>query len=122
VTQQRVAEFIEHTLEPMHEAQRAPARAALSAMPHAEVEPAYYDLVVSSDGMAWVGDYPGPEALLPQNPGPTREWILIDRTGAVTEVVTTPPGFRLVAVEGDRLWGVHVDDMGVETVWALSLE
>lgn len=120
VTDQRFAQFIEHQLEPLPESQRAQARTALSSMPYAPLEPAYYDLVVSSDGLTWVGDYPGPEALLPQNPGPARDWILVDPTGAVTEVVTTPPGFRLMTVEEDRLWGVQVDEMGVETVRALA--
>ena len=122
VTEARMAEYVEHMVQPVPEAQRAQARARFGAMLYSPTEPAYFELVVAADGAIWLGDYPGPEFLLLETRGPARRWVVIDSTGTLTEVVETPPGFRLMAVTDDRAFGVYVDDLGVESIRVYAVE
>ena len=117
-----MAQFAERAVQEIPEAQRAQARAMFEAMPYSPTEPAYWDLVVADDGAIWVGDYPGMEFRMLETAGPARRWIVIDSTGTLTEVVETPPGFRLMAVADGRAFGVQVDELGVESVRVYAVE
>ena len=122
VTEARIAEFVEHMVQSLPEAQREQGRAQLGGMPYSPTEPAYYDLVVADNGAVWVGDYPGHAFRTLGTPGPARRWIVIDSTGTLTEVVETPPGFQLMAVADGRAFGVQIDELGVESVRVYAVE
>lgn len=89
---------------------------ALRAIPHSPTQPAYHGLVVSSDGVIWLGDYPGPEATSPEAVPQERTWTLIDADGVRRRTVRTPAGFTVMAVRDGLVYGVHRDELGVESV------
>jgi hypothetical protein len=116
VTARRMQQFIDFRLESIPEEERAAAGETLRDLPHAADEPAYHGLIVSSAGVIWLGDYPGPEAL-PPNPVPTpRVWTLIASDGTRVRRVRTAPGFRVESVRDGLVYGVTTDALGVESV------
>ncbi len=121
VTPQRVERFFEAGLAQMPEAQRGAARALAENMPRADVAPALEDIIGSAEGEVWVGEYPGPEMVIPGARMPERQWLVFAPEGELRATLRTPTGFRLHFVRGDMLLGVHTDELGVESVRAYRM-
>jgi hypothetical protein len=86
-------------------------------VPFAERKPAYGRLLVSAEGHLWVGPFVDPAVeLFGEGPSPPEDWMVVRFDAGVAEWVTLPGGFRITEVKEDRLLGVQVDDLGVETV------
>jgi len=122
VTDERAGQYVDHLAEREPPGERLQAREVLVDVPNSAIAPAYHELIISSSGTVWVGNYPGPEALIPETPGPARSWLLLDADGLLAGSVTTPAGFTLMAVQDDRVYGAYRDDMGVESVRVYGLE
>jgi len=90
-------------LASMSEADRNGVGRAFLELPHAPSEPSYHGMVISGKGELWLGDYPGPEALLPNPLQRMRLWTLFGPNGVRNRRVQSPPGYRLMAVEDGRV-------------------
>jgi hypothetical protein len=112
----RAAEYIAFRLQSLPRNVRDQFGQDFRELPYSHTEPAYYDLVVSSAGTIWLGDYPGPEALLPQPALRPRLWTLFGPDGARRRLIYSPPGFELKAVRDELAYGVQTDDLGVQSV------
>lgn len=110
--------FLQASLDLLPPDQATALRPRLEAVPHPPRAPAFQDLLPAPDGSLWVGDYPGPVAALPGAPRPARRWLVFGPDGILRERVVTPEGFEPRALAGDRVYGVHVDPLGVERVRA----
>lgn len=75
------------------------------------------DVVVEADGTIWLRVWRAPWAA----DEPAR-WRVFDPSGTYLGIVPMPPGFALSSVIGDRMVGVHTDDLGVEQVRVYALE
>jgi hypothetical protein len=116
VTEARAAEYVEFRLESLPKNEQAQFGQDLRQLSYSQTEPAYYGLVVSSAGVVWLGDYPGPEALLPQPALRPRTWTLFGPDGVRRRLIHSPPGFELKAVRNGLAYGVQTDDLGVQSV------
>ena len=121
VTEERFQRFVEAALETLPEADRAPARTLIDDVPRAEMEPAYWEILTSDEGDLWTGSYLSREVRDLDAPYPARQWIIFDASGALIATAETPPGFKLMAVQGDRAFGVYEDDLGVESIRAYQV-
>jgi hypothetical protein len=121
VTPAVVSRFIEKNLAEVPEPQRPAARRQMESLPFAPTQPAYQDLLTGQDGEVWVGNYPFPEPAFLDSPGPSRTWTVIGPEGDLRYRVETPVGFRVSAVYESRVYGVFVDEMGVESVRVYAL-
>jgi len=116
VTESRAAEYIAYRVQSLAKNVRDQFGQDLGELPYSHTEPAYYDLVVSSGGMIWLGDYPGPEALLPEPAPKPRLWTLFGPDGVRLRLIYSPPGFALRAVQSGLAYGIQTDDLGVQSV------
>lgn len=119
-------EFFEGHLSALPPAESSSIREILEAMPEPELLPALTGLVASQAGEVWVGEYtPGQltmgVAYLGRPPQPRRRWLVFDNEGALTAQLMMPEGFRPMAVDQDMVWGVHTDELGVESVRAYQV-
>jgi hypothetical protein len=121
VSEQRVRDYLDVVSVLLPDAQRSELTEILLRQPRAPTAPAYYELVVSSRGTTWVGDYPGPESFVPGIPLPSRRWMQFDSTGVLGGVIETPAGLRVMSVDDTKVYGVHVDPLGVESIRAYML-
>lgn len=109
--------------------------AVVEALPRPESAPAHAELIGSDDGYVLVSEYPGPlgafplrraddapEALRPTIPVPPRRWWVFDPAGVLVATLTTPRGFEPQLLRNAHLWGVHSDDLGVESVRSYRLD
>lgn len=109
-------------------------RQLVESIPRRERFPAYEGLVATEAGEILVGDYPGPlgiwplrradhgpEALRPEIRVPARRWLVFDADGALTARLGTPEGFEPYAVRDGLIWGIHSDEMDVESVRAYEI-
>lgn len=109
-------------------------RQMAEAIPRPERFPAYEGLLSTEAGEILVGDYPGPlgiwpvrradegpEAFQPLLRMPARRWLVFDSDGALVATVGIPEGFEPYAVRDGRLWGVHTDELDVESIRAYEL-
>ena len=98
----------------------------LDLMPLPELFPPYAGLLVADTGEIWVGDYPGQVGLWglteEEPPMPERSWLILMPTGEITGLLTTPTGFEPHAVRDGLVWGVHTDELNVESVRAYAIE
>ena len=116
ITQERVDEVIEAMAASIPEDQRAQARSALSQLPWNRRAPAYQDILASDVGELWVGDYPDPTPSYLELPPPARQWLVFGASGDLSATVETPEGFRPLALTQEAVFGVFLDDLGVETI------
>ena len=118
--------FVESFLESMPPSESDGIRDILDAMPEPERLPAYGGLLSSDSGEVWIGPYhPGQLMLGVAYMGrlrvPEQNWLVFDRDGVLRAAVPTPAGFRPVAVAENRLWGIHTDELEVESVRAYDI-
>lgn len=116
VTPERVEQFIQVALASLPEAARAQGRQIFEDVPRSEMQPAYEDVLASSEGRLWVGAYRGPESTLDGARSPEREWLVLDSHGVVEARIFTPLGFQPLFVGEDEVIGVYVDELGVESI------
>jgi len=95
---------------------------ALRNFPEAEALPVLWALLVDPEGFLWVRPYdPFVHSLvLGGHPagrgGPGGSWLLVAPDGAEVGTIEVPDGFEPRSVGRDVVVGVHVDELGVETV------
>jgi len=119
VSQERMNQYIEFLLGQVPPEQASPMRDRLQGMPHAPRMPAHAEVLVSPEGVIWVGEYPGPEAELPTGRGSvTRQWVVFGSDGVIRERIQTPRGFMPVSLGEDLVWGVYHNDLDMESVRA----
>lgn len=114
-------------LDGMPTQEAASMRDLLALIPVPTRRPAYTGLVSSDQGETWVGDYhPGQHQVVTAYMGPVRlperRWRIFADDGALRATVRTPDGFRPVTVRDGRVWGVHTDELDVESVRAYRVE
>lgn len=111
-----------------------PIRQMVEAMPRREQYPAFEGMVNSELGNLWIGEYAGPvgiwplrradhgpEMLQPQLRIPSRRWLVFTSDGVLEARVQTPEGFEPYSVDGDHVWGVFSDSLGVESIRAYAI-
>lgn len=109
-------------------------RQLVEAMPRREQYPAFEGMVTSELGNLWIGEYAGPvgiwplrradhgpEMLQPQLRTPSRRWLVFTSDGVLEARVQTPEGFEPYSVDGDHVWGVYSDSLGVESIRAYAI-
>lgn len=116
VSPERMEAYVDFRISTMPEEEQAAYAATIRDFPHSPTEPAYWDLVASPDGALWLGDYPGPEFLGPNPPVMPKTWTIIRDDGVRVRRIVGPPGFTLEAVRDGLAYGVHVDELGRESV------
>lgn len=96
------------------EEERPQVEARYRDMPRAEHLPAHTtSMLVDDSGHLWVEEY----AL----PGEPRAWSVFDPVGAWLCSVQVPSSLRLTHVGRDAVYGIHRDDLGVESVRVYAL-
>lgn len=123
LTDDDVRDLIDQLMAQIPEHQRQAARRYAEEPPMPERYPAFGDLLVDGRGDLWVGERYGLE--LPQIrflPNEYRSWALFASDGTPVGRVLTPPRTNLLDARGDRLLGLHKDELGVETVRLYRLE
>lgn len=119
VTAERMNQHIEFLLEQVPPEQESTMRERLQGMPHAPRMPTHSEVLVSPEGVIWVGEYPGPEAELPTGRASvTRRWVVFGSDGVIRERIQTPTGFMPMSLGEDLVWGVYHNDLDVESVRA----
>ena len=119
-------DFWAASLDPLPQAERDARNEILEAMSQPERFPAYGSLVGSDTGEIWVGSYyPAQLGLVVMYMGRLRiqeqRWLVFDADGAVVATIQTPVGFQLHAVRDGIAWGVHADELDVESVQAYEI-
>ena len=76
--------------------------------------PPYEGLVVDDAGRLWLGDYRDPLAA-------SRRWRILGPSGEPLATAMLPARFLATDVRGDMVFGVAVDDMGVEKIEAYRI-
>lgn len=122
VTDGMATEWREAMVARTPESGRAAAREQIKQVPVMDHVPAFADLVTTSTGEVWVGDYPGMMVASLLAPIPERHWLVLSPEGAAIATATTPPGFQPYAIRDGRVWGVFKDDLDVETVRAFRIQ
>lgn len=101
-----IEEFVAGVSDP---SARAAQERALRETPHPETLPAHGEIVASPDCKLWVRDYP--------LPGEPPRWTVFGADGEARGRAEMPAGFdRLLAVYGDQIIGLFVDELGIERV------
>jgi hypothetical protein len=116
IPEERVDSFIESAVATVPEVDRARTRQSLLDIPRKDEEAPYEDILTSDQGLFWVGNPEGPEADFLGMPPPPRRWLIFDSTGILTATLETPAGFRPMAIQSDRVFGLAIDELGVESV------
>lgn len=83
----------------------------------AEVFPEYADLRCTDDGTFWLQPYHVANGRF----GRSSEWIRLNRDGSRSEI-SLPEAFTVHRIEGDRIWGVVIDSLGVPAVAWLDID
>jgi hypothetical protein len=105
----------------------------LERTPFPDSLPVFAGILVDDAGHTWVRRYPvtglaaGPSAWQGKEgaagaPARGSDWWIFAPDGSWLGEVRTPPGLRVHAVADDAVWGVHTDELGVETVRRHTLE
>jgi hypothetical protein len=91
-------------------------RRRLEELEVAERKPAYSNLLVDSDGNAWVEEFRwGNRSAVPPDPRPT-VWSVFAPSGQWLAQVQVPARFLLQSVTASRAYGFFVDTVGVKHV------
>jgi hypothetical protein len=122
VTEARREEFWRRLEEGVPPDQRPLLEDARRTMHFADTIPAFGDLRTAPYGGLWIGGYVPPEPLLLQQPPPAQTWMIVDVAGESAGTATTPEGFRVLHVDDDFVLGVHMDELGVETLRRYDLQ
>ena len=121
LTQGRIEEFLGFAESQAPEAARGRVRDLFAEIPYPERFPPYEDLIVSTDGYLWIGEYLGPEQMMPETRSPGQTWQIFDPDGAWLGAVKTPEGLDVLLIEEAEVIGVYLDELGVESVRAYNL-
>jgi hypothetical protein len=121
IHQAQVDRFFQVALAATPEPQRAAASAMVEKIPVADRVPSHSELFYLESGEIWVGEYPGPEEIIPTVRPRARKWIVFDDQGTLVSTVETPDGFTPHAVTEDRIFGVFEDDLGLESIQILRV-
>jgi hypothetical protein len=116
LSQERINSFIEFALSTVEESVRPQTRDLLSAIPMSEEVPAYGALLASEEETIWVGPHQGPEVTNFDMPPAAGRWLLFRSDGILVATVEAPEGFEPLSIRGDQVFGVFVNEMGVESV------
>jgi hypothetical protein len=81
-----------------------------------EEVPAYGALLASEEETIWVGPHQGPEVTNFDMPPAAGRWLLFRSDGILVATVEAPEGFEPLSIRGDQVFGVFVNEMGVESV------
>jgi hypothetical protein len=106
-------------LEEMPTRRATMMREMFDRIPRPDRFPAYDGVIPGRAGSLWVGDYAGILTIVAtpvDRRVPARRWLVFDSAGLLTATVETPAGFQPRAAAGDRVWGVHRDELDVESV------
>lgn len=87
-----------------------------SVMVFADSVPSFGSIVSSDDGSIWIGGYSAPEYEMLQLPGPPITWLVVHPASGRVGRAQTPSGLQPLRIGDNYLLGVHVDDLGRETV------
>ena len=98
------------------EQQRAMIGQLQQATPVPATVPAFGAIHTDARGGLWIGSPVPPEVQMLQMAPPPQEWLVIDFESERVARGMTPEGFRLLQVTGEKLVGIQVDALGVETV------
>jgi hypothetical protein len=79
-------------------------------------------MLSGDQGEVWLGDYPWPEPAYLDSRGPKREWLVFGPDGEALYRVETPEGFRVNAIRDSKVFGIHVDENGVESIHVYALK
>jgi hypothetical protein len=111
VTEETLQARLELPEGPLAERFPSPAT-ALRALREAIFVPRFHppvtDLAVGRDGTAWVRREDAGAPLV--------RWMVLNPRGELLAEVKAPAALRILQADGDRVWGVETDDMGVPTV------
>lgn len=80
-----------------------------------ERHPLFHDFLVDDRGRVWI-----PQPMHASSPDRPFEWEVFSPEGRVLGVVPVERG-ALLAVRGDRTYGVATDSLGVPVVWAAAI-
>jgi hypothetical protein len=116
LTDDRKAAFWKRLENGVPPEQRELVDEARERMFFADTIPAFGTLQTAPYGTLWIGDYVPPEPLLLQEAPPAQEWIVVDLAAGTAGKVVTPPGVRVLHVGRDFIMGVHMDELGIETL------
>jgi len=108
-------DYLRARLADVQAEQRAQAERDLAAIELPPTRPAYASFLLDDGGYLWVGaynlDYTAP-----------RRFVVFDTDGRIVSTVTVPERFRVLAIVGDRVWGVATDELDVQYVTAYGIE
>ena len=114
---ERIADFIDFQLAGMSVEERREFATTLREVPFPQSVPVYDGFVVSAEGVVWLAEFASPGGFLAGPRPHARTWLLIDgENGIPLRRVTGPPGFTLSAVSEGLAYGIHRDELGVESV------
>lgn len=116
VTESRREEFWRALEEGVPQEQKPMLDELRRLMYFADTIPAFGDLRTAPYGDLWIGGYVPPEPTLLEQAPPAQSWIIVDVDGGSAGTTTTPEGFRVLHVAEDFVLGVHMDELGIETV------
>jgi hypothetical protein len=116
LTEERKAEFWRHLEAGLPADQQPVLDDARRRMFFADTIPAFGSIETAQYGTLWVGSFVPPEPFLLEEAPPAQNWLVLDTESAAAGTVTTPEGFRLLVVGTDFVVGVHMDELGVETL------
>lgn len=119
VSPERAERFVDFLVSQGPPDQADAMRDRLAGLPLAPRAPAHAELLTSPEGVLWVGEYAGPESEMPAGRRlAPRRWVILEPDGAMRERVETEAGFMPMALDGGLVWGVHFDELDVESVRA----
>jgi hypothetical protein len=121
----RWSQLLDKWLQTQAPVQRDRLREYANRLPKAKQFPAYEGVIVADDGTIWVGEYPGPVGAGMARQlirTPSRHWQVFGPDGAAVAAIPMPEGFQPSAVHDGLVWGVHTDEMDVESVRAYQIE
>jgi len=122
VTQERMNQHIEFLLGQVPPEQEGAMRDRLEGMPYASQMPTHSEVLISPEGVIWVGEYAGPEAEFPTTLGSvSRRWVVFGPDGVIRDRIQTPTGFIPMSLGEDIVWGVYRNDLDVESVRAYEV-
>ncbi len=119
VTPERMSQFVDFLVSQGPPDQANAMRKQVAGMPFAPRAPAHAQVIVSPEGVLWVGEYPGPEMEMPAGRKlAARRWVVFGPDGRMLERIETPPGFIPMSLTEGLVWGVYFNELDVESVRA----
>ena len=122
LSEERVDSFMKIALSTVPESAQPQTRDFLSAFPMSEEVPAYGEVLASEEGFIWVGPPQGPEVTNFEIPPAAGRWLVFNSDGTLVASIETPEGFEPLSIRGEQVFGIFVDEMGVESVRVHEIE